>query len=253
MRTTGRYELEMHGIAADQGRAAAFLLSSVAELVFEVGLPPPGEPFEIASGVFVRFMPWEQAAAAAPPECFGSTAHREDHAGRAPPPGARAAVCAMDSLSWPADAAGCLLRGEAVLFKTTQATERDGRIARHTLDHFARMFQSVPPARRKDAPDRVAAFMIKAGFAVPGHADAQGSGDREHLWFEATEVKNGRVRGTLLNDPMHVHLRRGDETWIDRNVISDWQVLTSRGQFGPLQHAAAAQTIAQALAGGPHG
>lgn len=260
MHVIGRAELEMHGIAVEDGRIAAGFLNSVAELIVENGLPEPGQPFEIGVDLFVRFMPASEAAAAANPKAFGNPSNRVDHA-QQPLDGERIAVCALDSLSWPANVARQIQRGEAAMMRSKAATERDARIARKTLDQFAALFASVPAAKRRDSNDRIAAFLVKACFAVPrgsivGNHAHVGDDHREHLWFEASEVHNGRVRGTLLNEPTFVRLRQGDLAWIDRNVVSDWQVFTPKGQFGPMQHHVAKTTIEQLLALGaekPHG
>jgi len=36
-----------------------------------------------------------------------------------------------------------------------------------------------------------------------------------------------------MNEPYHVRMRKGDRARIDRGMVSDWQVLTRRGNFGP--------------------
>jgi uncharacterized protein YegJ (DUF2314 family) len=234
----------MHGIPRTEGRTSGYMVNAIAELVYEIELPPPGGAFEIGQDLFVRFMPAEEAAAAANTNWLGSAAKREDHDGR-PPPGARVAVCALDSLFWPGEVAGRIARGEAALYKTRQATERDARLARRTLDRFNDLFGMIPPARRSDSPQRLAAFLVKAGFAVPNSA-RQGESDREHLWFEALrcELAGGRIRGRLLNEPKAIaHLREGQDIWIDRNLVSDWQVITQRGRYGPEEHAQARQTL----------
>ncbi len=251
LRTGGRHEFEMHGVPAEHGRFATSMLHSIAELVVDLGLPEPGEPFEVGNDVFVRLVPWEQAAQAMPDDALGGMKRREDHDGHRRD-GARIAVCALDSYDWPAAAAARVQQGEAALFKSTAATHRAALLARATLGRFAALFQVVPAARRRDSADRVAAFIVKAGFAVPRNL-AQHEDEREHLWFETIELKGDRVRGMLLNDPMHVRLRRGDETWIDRNVISDWQIFTPRGQFGPAHVEAAKTTIDELLAEKRHG
>lgn len=251
LRNGGRHELEMHGVPVEAGRFATSMLHSIAELVVDLGLPEPGEPFEVGTDVFVRLLPWEHVSGSMPDEALGSMKRREDHEGRRLD-GARIAVCALDSFDWPAEAARKLQSGEAAMFKSTAATQRNAMLARATLAQFATLFHAVPKAQRKDSAERVAAFIVKAGFAVPRNV-AEHEDDREHLWFETLEIRNDRVRGLLLNDPLHVRLRRGDETWIDRNVISDWQIFTPRGQFGPNHVGAAKSTIDELLAEARHG
>jgi uncharacterized protein YegJ (DUF2314 family) len=242
--SAGLAELEMHGIPVPQGRAAVSMLNAICELLYESGLPSPGEPYEVGSDLWVRFLPWEQAAAADDPEWFGSTDNRKDHEDR-PTNGARLAVCAIDSTMWPADVARKIERGEAALFKTHQATELDARQARQTLDDFRELFALVPPKHRKDTPQRLAAFLVKAGFAVPRNGQSIDNGeDREHLWFETLHCEAGRVHGRLVNQPLNIkHLQPGCDIWIDRELISDWQVITQAGEFGPEHHKLARQAL----------
>ncbi len=241
LHTAGRAELEMHGIEVRDGRAAAGFLTSLAELLVEEGLPEPGEAFEVGMNQFVRLLPANEVAAAVESSWIGSVDRRMDHDDR-PLRGERIAVCASDAMTWPADVARAVHSGKAAMFRTRAMTERDARIARRTFDRFIAMFQMVPASSRRDTPDQLAAFVVKAGFAVPNNAAADDD-HREHLWFEVVEVHNGRVRGKLLNEPSHVRLREGDLAWIDRNLVSDWQVMTPRGQFGPAQHPQAAETL----------
>lgn len=251
LHTAGRAELEMHGIDPQDGRAAAALLTGIAERLVEEDLPEPGEPFEVGTNHYVRLFPAGQAAAESNPSWIGSAAQRLDHEGRQLS-GERIAVCAVDAMTWPVDAGRALINGSAAMYRTRATTERDARIARRTLDHFIGMCQKVPEASRSASPGRVAAFLVKAGFAVLADA-AAGEDHREHLWFEVVKIRNGRVRGKLLHEPAHIQLREGDLAWIDRALVSDWQVMTSKGQFGPAQHAAARQTIEQIIAEAKHG
>ena len=98
-------------------------------------------------------------------------------------------------------------------------------------------------------------FLIKAGFAVPQAAHKDGESDREHLWFEALrcESAGGRIGGRLLNEPKAIaHLREGQDIWIDRNLVSDWQVITQRGRYGPDELALARQTLEELVREASH-
>jgi uncharacterized protein YegJ (DUF2314 family) len=103
----------------------------------------------------------------------------------------------------------------------------------------------VPPKHRKDTPQRLAAFLVKAGFAVPRNGQSIDNGeDREHLWFETLHCEAGRVHGRLVNQPLNIkHLQPGCDIWIDRELISDWQVITQAGEFGPEHHELARQAL----------
>jgi hypothetical protein len=56
-----------------------------------------------------------------------------------------------------------------------------------------------------------------------------------------------------MNEPIAItHLKPGDEAWIDRTLVSDWQVITQRGRFGPDDHAHAKSTLETLLREASH-
>ena len=73
-------------------------------------------------------------------------------------------------------------------------------------------------------------FIIKAGLAQSSQPD----GDREHLWFVVRRFEADRAEAQLVNQPIHLgRLNKGDITWIERETVSDWSVITPQGSFGP--------------------
>lgn len=241
----GLPELEMLNVPVHRARTAVGFLNTLAELVFERGMPQPGEAFEIGADLEVVFQPWREAAATIPEEVRGSIKKREGHDHQLLT-GARAAVCATELVNgqwvWPEEVLD-RMEGEepATLYQTAHETECRAKRARITWDDFARAFTAVhglasQPRSTSKSGEAQPELVIKAGFERPG-IDLIGSPpDREHLWFEVMRFDGQRVQGRLLNQPMFVPgLRRGDVRWIERDRLSDWRVTIPQCQssFGP--------------------
>jgi uncharacterized protein YegJ (DUF2314 family) len=57
--------------------------------------------------------------------------------------------------------------------------------------------------------------IVKGAFAHEG--------GHEHMWIEVATLSDGRVTGTLINNPVHVDLRKGQTVSVNApNEISDW-------------------------------
>ena len=232
-----------------QAGAAGDLLNDIAALILEYPPAEPGEPFEIGSGLEVRLERWEDATANLPEVIPGSLADRQRmdmdaHVG------ARAVVCstivdAERPWRFPDDVIAQLERDEAVVYRTRRATERQARLARSSWDQLATAFAAAADVRKRQAsakPDeRLIAFLVKVGFQKWPEED---DGSREHLWFDVSQFEAERAEGELVNQPLDVPtLTRGDVVWFDRESISDWQVLTPYGSFGPSSIAAVWRAI----------
>ena len=58
----------------------------------------------------------------------------------------------------------------------------------------------------------------------------------EHLWLVVHQFEDSRAEAQLVNDPLqNDQLKKGDKTWINRDAISDWSVITPTASFGPSQ------------------
>lgn len=76
--------------------------------------------------------------------------------------------------------------------------------------------------------------LVKLGLRVDG-SDRSGE-EREHLWFEATELGEDRVTGTLLNEPWSVAaLEAGTSYSYGTDVLSDWTIFTPVGRITPTE------------------
>ena len=236
----GRPELEMLGVPADNVAAASHLVNGIAELLLESALPPPGAPLEIGRGLHVTFRPWQEVVAGLDPDLPGSGSDR----GEAPDNahgGVRAVVCAAgadEAGLWPRSIVEQLGEHHAIIYRTTRSTERQSRLARDTWPDLAHAFSSALACDR----GRGWSFFLKAGF----REDDGEAAPREHLWFELCRIEPERAEARLLNRPHTVgRLTRGDLIWLDREVISDWQVRTPSDGFGPDDVAALSRAVDQ--------
>jgi hypothetical protein len=250
----GRPELEMLEVPAKYARVAAPLLSGIAELALEQPLPPPGVPMEIGEGLEVTLQPWREVATHLAANSRGSLENRKDHSGT-DLVGVRAAVCGVRPIgnfrsiwSYPQEVLEQISSGgPSTIYRSQRATQRQTSLARLTWNDLMTAFAALPPKLRSEGPSRQAVFLVQAGYEVPrgkSHPADDPSG-REHLWFEVLRCEPNR-HARLVNAPAAIkHLRQGDVVWIDRGVISDWQVLTQRGPFGPDSVRALSQVVEQ--------
>ena len=241
----GLPELEMLEVPHRYTGVAVTLLTSIGELVLESGIPAPGESLEIGSELAVTFQPWREVATFVAEGSVGGI-ERADHNGN-PATGARAAICAQAPTgtykkiwSWPREAVERVAGiGMTIVHRTRRAEQRSVKLSHNTWDDLAGAFAALPAHAKGEGPNRHAVFLIRAGFPPPPKggesAAAFDSWDgREHLWFEVKRFTGNRFEGMLVNDPISLaHLRRGDVLWVDRGTISDWQVLTRTGVYGP--------------------
>lgn len=233
----GLPELEMLEVPRDRVDLAATLLNEIASLMFEYPPPPAGVPFEVGAGVMVTLQPWEKLTetmdTALP---GGANDRRGEH--NAAHTGVRAAVCDHKSRgqyvkawTWPQHAIDAMQRDEVTLYRTRRATERQAKLARARWDQFATAYSSARRALIDEREQPLAVFLIKAGFS---YDNAEHENDREHLWFELRGFHNGEAAGVLLNEPQNIaRLKRGQNERIPPAQVSDWQVQTQYGIFGP--------------------
>lgn len=233
----GLPELEMLEVPRSHVDLAATLLNEIASLMFDYPPPPPGEPFEIGAGVSVTLQPWEVFTKTMDAQLPGGMHDRQgEHNGVHT--GVRAVVCDTEQRGqfarawiWPERAIEAMSRDEVTLYRTRRATERQAKLARARWDQFATAYSSAHRALIDDRDEPQAIFLIKAGFQYDG---AEHENDREHLWFEVRGFHNGGADAVLVNQPQNIaRLQRGDAERIKPEQVSDWQVQTPRGIFGP--------------------
>ncbi len=253
----GMPELEMLDVPHPYVGSALALLNSIGELVVQNGMPQPGKAVEVGADLAVVFQPWQEVAPFVDEKSLGGN-DRVDHNGMAAN-GNRAVLCAAVPKGayrkiwvWPEEVVKRVAQsGSTVLYKTERSAKQQMQMARRTFDQLMAAFEMLPRKLALDGPDRQAVFLIKAGFPHDGgkHPEELESFDgREHLWFEVKGFKRGRAEAVLLNDPVSINrMRKGDHAQLDRGIVSDWQVLTRQGTFGPGNVEGLRQILMQAM------
>jgi uncharacterized protein YegJ (DUF2314 family) len=244
-------ELEMIEVPRELATAAASLINDLGEQLLEFEPPAPAQPFSIGQHLELSIHPWQSAAAQLPEQAVGSVAMRRriDHAADVDEhQGVRAVICGpaprgrLKSVwTYPDEAVRRYAEKTAVVYRSAEASRRDERLARHGWPTFATAFACAQRYAR-DVGVNIAEFLAKARFETA--AAAEEACAREHLWFEIVRVDGDRAEGRLLNNPTLVPaLRQGDLAWIAREQVSDWQIRTPRGNFGPGSAASVLKTI----------
>lgn len=91
--------------------------------------------------------------------------------------------------------------------------------ARRTLPMFMAEFHTAPVHAQGN-------YSVKVGMRTR-------AGTLEHIWVGNLRRENGRLRGTLANQPYDLEgLSLGDLVDIDESAISDWAIESARGQYG---------------------
>ncbi|MEE9131013.1 MAG: DUF4026 domain-containing protein [Phycisphaerales bacterium] len=251
----GKPELEMLEVPPAYTIRACELLNTIAGRLFEEPPPAPGEEMMIGYEMAVILQPWQDVAPYLADDTPGSMRDRADENDNAHT-GVRAVVCDPNPRGayrrlwvWPKAALDRLGHDDAVLYSAKRVTQRQASIARATWPDLAMTFSSLsgPLLRTDDRPaddadEPAVRFIIKAGLALRNQRD----GDREHLWFVVRRFDADRAEAQLVNQPIHLgRMKKGDITWIERETVSDWSVITPQGSFGPARLGQMRQAIDQ--------
>ncbi len=225
----GLPELEMLEVPCPLVRAGVELLDTIAGRMFETMLPPPGEPFAIGPDLDVTFRPWQDVAPAVADGPGGMAARTDDpNDPDNPHMGVRAVVCGTEVLQR-------IAAGDGAYFLSSYETNRLAQRARAAWPALTAI--GLPPAGATDAAPTVQ-VLVKAGLGADGAED-----EREHLWFSVRRFEAERAEAELLHEPVRVALTVGDVVWIEREVVSDWTVVTPAGRFGPAEADAMARAV----------
>ncbi len=223
-------ELEMLDVPDTLVPVAVQLLDTIAGRMLEVMIPPPGEPYAIGPGLDVTFRPWQEVAPDVADGPGGMAARTDDpdnpHDAHM---GVRAVVCGAEVLQR-------IAAGDGAYFLSSHETNRLARRARAAWPTLTAI--GLPPVGATDAAPTVQ-VLVKAGLGADGADD-----EREHLWFAVRRFEAERAEAELLHEPMHIALAVGDVVWIEREVVSDWTVVTPAARFGPAEAEAMARAVA---------
>jgi len=228
----GAPELELLELPAASAEMGGELISAAAALLLEHAPPPAGAPFGIGAGLNVTLLPWWNAIEFMADDEPGGLAHRGDGSDEAHT-GVRAVICAAEPRgtmrqiwSWPKDVIDRLAGGDAALYLTSRATERQARLAQAGWGELVALAATPGEGAGECEP---ALLAVKAGLVADGDDTS-----RVHLWFEVDRVDADRARGRLAHEPHGIaRLSKGDEEWIDAGAVTDWRVMTPSRGYGP--------------------
>lgn len=229
----GKVELEMVGVPPRLMQTAALLLNGVGELLLDEPPPPAGEPLEIAAGVGVLLVPWEDVVIYLQESWPGSLEHREPGWG-GPHSGPRLVLCGAPLEGkkkrrlCPGRELETIHRAEGIaLRKSPEASEREARRARATWPEFTAAVEGAMPGARD------VEFFAKIPFPFRPDRD---DGSREFLWVKVRRIREGAGEGEIKNRPIFATaLRQGQVISFEASQISDWLVRTGFREFGPHQ------------------
>jgi hypothetical protein len=225
-------EIDLLEVPEPLCNAGYHLINGVAELLIGSELPEQGQAFEIGHDLQVTWRPWQDVVNERG-DLLGGKEDREgignDHGGH------RFVLLQAGSedkestqeplLRSPLEVLDDLDHKSGVLFISKRETERMARLAKERWAVFGMLF-----ARHKDNESEDWRFLAKLGYQV----EQGDSKEREHLWFEVKEIAPGRLKGALLNEPIHIgHMNEGQEKWHDLSLLTDWNILSNLGAFNP--------------------
>jgi hypothetical protein len=223
LQRAGVPDLEIMDVPAPLLTAAQELVETVAGLWIQYQTPEPERPFAVGQGLEISWRPWHAAAEELPADEPGGWAYRKDefaHTGyRAVLVAARPTTGAARIWRSPTEVLERLTRPETTLFRSAYETRRMAALARERWSSFGMLFAGRRPSDWR--------FAVKLRFG-------DDAGHCEHLWFEVSGVRPGKVHGTLISAPAYIQgMRAGDADWHDLTRLSDWRILTDFGTFDP--------------------
>ncbi len=219
------FELEMPNVSRQSMDALGELLNTIAVMALSYGMPPPDEPFKIASGLDLVWLPYEKGLRYFAGNICG--AHKDRDEFHCHPSGMilrrSRLLYLFKTYSTPNDFAA-LFDDNPLMGISNEETERMSSLAHERLDHFRRYFTQYRDAEGWS-------FLVKLGYKVDQAADDT---EREHLWFMVHELEAARVDATLLNQPYNIaRMNEGDRKWHSLDLLTDWAVMCKHGAFSP--------------------
>ena len=218
----GVIELDALNVPGKDAGLVVQLLSSVATLFLEQGIPEPDEVFQAGQDIDLVWLPWQDGAKKARRSSPGGRADRDDaHRGARGVLFARRRGLLRQKYESPAVYV-TLLQQNPVLYVSSAETERMALLASERLPRFFALFDRFGSEERW-------MFLVKLGYRVDAPTSAE---DREHLWFRVHAHDRGEVDATLLNAPYAIRrLREGDRARHSLELLSDWTILCKAGRF----------------------
>ena len=207
-------ELELLCVPADDQAEATDLLDAAADALLGGTEPSEHGLLQLGDDLSVRIMGATEALPLLPKDCSGGVDDRGEHALNS--------WVLLDANADTTPRAAISRMGEdVVLYKSSKETQRQREFSQHRFGVFGQLFTM----KRNEGW----LFRVKLAFERASAPEFC-----EYLWFEALELKPGRVRGKLLSAPRDVpSLETGTECWQPLERLTDWIIVTPEGQYDP--------------------
>jgi hypothetical protein len=215
-------ELELWGVDVSDVDAAEDLVRAVVDAWRAGTEPDENETIRLAPDAAVRLRPVDAGLARAPADLVAARREHAPDEGDVDHDGPRRVIFAADRDETPVELFDRAAIG-AAYFKASSEADRRSRLATERFGVFGQLFAM----RRKDG------WRFQTQIACDGGP----GGGREHLWFEALELRPGFVRGARLSEPSNAAVKAAsNDGWFPLSRMSDWLVISPDGAFGP-EHA----------------
>lgn len=226
----GHPELEVLNSGRETYQTHYNTLETLAcRLLDEEKTPEYKEPFflaYVAQGIplVVTLVDWEEAVSCYPPDMLGGKKDREE--------GHNEDTCAIfvypnqesfkegkySSLAIYDD----ILKENPIYMLSTSETNRMKALAAERIEYLFRAFS-----------DKNNHLLVKIGLLMdePHRTD---SSEREHIWFEVTDIQNGRITAKLTQEPYYIEgIHEGHIGTYGPEEITDWLIFTPERRLTP--------------------
>ena len=234
-------EVEIADIQEQQFPAASYLIHNFIDRYLDCELPPTGKPCEVGFSLNVTWRDWEDCLDDLPRDALEVLEERSTVAGSGeleagdgdelePDSARRILLVDTRPRGWlrkrwkaPVEALRQIEENGTVACVSHAETERMARLARERWANFGMLY-----VRHREVKEWI--FLVKLGYRV----DAGAEDEREHLWFEVSELVPHAIQGRLLNCPLRIaRLQQKDEDWHALELLTDWKIYSPLGEFTP--------------------
>lgn len=116
-----------------------------------------------------------------------------------------------------------VLKDNPIYMFTATETERMKRLALERISYMERL-----------AADKDNTIIVKIGLEIDDEFKEDADFEREHIWFEVKDVRDGSITAELTQDPYYVNgIKTGDIGTYPYDMVTDWVVYTPQGRITP--------------------
>lgn len=226
----GHPELEVLNSNKETYQTHYNTLETLAYRLLEMDSTPEyGSPFFLAyvaqnTPLVITLIDWDEAISCYPPDMLGGKNDRED--------GHNEDTCAIFVYPTPESADerkysslavyDDLLQDNPIYMLSTSETNRMKALAAERIDF---LFQAFSDKRNH--------LLVKLGLLVDESYRSE-SNDREHIWFEVTDLQDGQITAKLTQEPYYIAgLHEGHVGTYSPEDVTDWLIFTPERRLTP--------------------